>query len=602
MNDYLKIGYMLVKNNKITEKQLNEAILEQERLQAEANNRGLNYSNTKKIGDILVDKKLITSKELSEAVAKQFNLPLFDKLEIRSEDFDGSVVRLIKDSVAKELNAMALKKLSNGKYLVVIVDPGDMRTKITLKRLLRTEVSLMDLHVISRDNFQNLFNQIYNINLSIDNIRKEKKEEDKRRNQNELVLNGSNDITNIIDTVLSNAVKERASDIHIESLDNEIIVRYRIDTVPVIRHSFPKEIENMIIQKFYLECNLSIDKKQKPMDGRFEKTFNGKTYDFRVNFLPSFLPDRSSMKVSIRILNREKLSSKINEVGFTKRTLSNYERMIREPHGLILVVGPMGSGKTTTLYSTIEHLDPKRKIIVTLEDPPEFSIPYVNQCKISVENGFTYAEGLKSILRQDADIILVGEIRDSEVGKLAVQSAEIGRLVFSTLHVDNAVASVLRLNNLGVSPFFVASVLVGVVSQRLVRKICPHCIEDYTPTEDEVLQITSLLGVPRSSLNLKKGRGCDKCNNSGYLGLVPTIEVLNFKEIVALREAVADGELSVDKLTQIAVKHGYKPMIFDAFEKVALGLTTIQEVSRIVLDVNSRKIINDKINESNKSR
>ncbi len=175
MNDYLKIGYMLVKNNKITEKQLNEAILEQERLQAEANNRGLNYSNTKKIGDILVDKKLITSKELSEAVAKQFNLPLFDKLEVRSEDFDGSVVRLIKDSVAKELNAMALKKLPNGKYLVVIVDPGDMRTKITLKRLLRTEVSLMDLHVISKDDFQNLFNQIYNINLSIDNIRKEKK-------------------------------------------------------------------------------------------------------------------------------------------------------------------------------------------------------------------------------------------------------------------------------------------------------------------------------------------------------------------------------------------------------------------------------------------
>lgn len=595
-NEHLRIGQILVKNNKITELQLKEAVDEQEKQKAEARLNGITNLEIKKIGDVLVDKKYVTSKDVAEAIAEQYNLPVFDKFSLTVGEYDKNVVKMLRDTVAKEIQAIALRKDSTGKYFIVAVDPGDMKTKIKLKSLLKTDINLLDFNVISKDNFEGLFNHIYNIALSIDNIKKEREEENRRNLNRGLNLNDGSAIANIVDTVLSTAIQERVSDIHIESINNEVIVRYRVDTVPVIRQRFPREIEPMLVQRFYIECGLPVDQKNIPQDGRFERTFDGKRYDFRVNFMPAYLPDRMTSKISIRILNSDKLAADIKKIGFTDSTFETYDRMIHEPHGLILVVGPMGSGKTTTLYSSIAYLDPQQKIIITLEDPPEFSIEYVNQCKINNIVGFTYASGLKAILRQDADIILVGEIRDTEVGKLAIQSAEIGRLVFSTLHVDNAVSSVLRLKNLGIEPFFVSSVLVGVVSQRLVRRICPHCAQEYTPNPEDVKNASALLKKDLSGVKFKKGVGCQRCNGNGYLGLIPTYEVLNFKEITPLREAVANGTISTEILTNIAVQNGYKPMICDGYDKVVLGYTTFEEVNRIVLDVNGRKLIEKALN------
>lgn len=590
-NEHLRIGTILIKNGKLTEAQLREAVEEQEKQKTNARLNGTTNIEIKKIGDILVDKHFVTYKDVSEAVAEQYNLPLFDRGTVTQDDYDTIIVKQIRDSVSKEIQAIVLKKQPDGKYFVVAVDPGDMKTKIKLKALLRTDISLLNFHVISKENFESLFSHIYQLTMSVDNLKKDREAENKRNLNKGLNLNDGSAIANIVDTLLSTAIKERVSDIHIESINNEVVVRYRIDTVPVIKQRLPKEIEPMLIQRFYIECALPVDQKNIPLDGRFERRFDGKRYDFRVNFMPSYLPDRMSSKISIRILNSDKLAADIKEIGFTDRTFEAYDRMIHEPHGLILVVGPMGSGKTTTLYSSIAYLDPKQRIIVTLEDPPEFSIEYVNQCKINNAVGFTYESGLKAILRQDADIILVGEIRDKEVGKLAVQAAEIGRLVFSTLHVDNAVSSVLRLNNLGIAPFFVSAVLVGVVSQRLVRRICTHCAEEYTPNPEDIKNASALLNKDLRGIKFKKGVGCQHCNNNGYVGLIPAYEVLNFKEITPLREAVSEGTLSTEILTNIAVEHGYKPMIYDGYEKVLLGYTTFEEVNRIVLDVNGRKLI-----------
>lgn len=596
-NEHLRLGSILIKHKKITEAQLKEAIDEQEKLRKAARLSGSSTFELKKIGDILVEKKYVTTRDVALAVSEQYSLPLFEKTTLEPHEYDKNIVRLIRDTIAKEISAIALKKDVNGKFFIVAIDPGDMKTKIKLKTLLKTQVELLDFHVVSKDTFDSLYNHIYNITMSIDNIKKEREAEVKRNLNKGIQLNDGSAIANIVDTILSTAVHERVSDIHIESLNNEVIVRYRVDTVPVIKQRFPKEIEPMLIQRFYIECELPVDQKNIPQDGRFERTFAGKRYDFRVNFMPSYLPERMSSKISIRILNSDKLAANIKEIGFTDSTFNTYDRMIHEPHGLILVVGPMGSGKTTTLYSSIAYLDPLKKIIITLEDPPEFSIEYVNQCKINNAAGFTYASGLKAILRQDADIILVGEIRDTEVGKLAVQAAEIGRLVFSTLHVDNAVSSVLRLKNLGIEPFFVSSVLVGVVSQRLVRRICPKCAQIYTPNPEDIKNASALLKKDLSKMTFKKGVGCEHCNHNGYIGLIPTYEVLNFKEITPLREAVAEGVLSTEILTNIAVENGYKPMIYDGYEKVLLGYTTFEEVNRIVLDVNGRKLIEKAIAE-----
>lgn len=600
-NDYLKIAYLLLSKKKITEIQLKEAvsIQEKQKTSIRLNNRA-DSTEIKKITDILLEKEFVTSKDLAEAIAEFYKLPLFDKPTAENNEFDKNVVKLIRDTVSKEIGAIVLRKTANNGFFVVVTDPGDMKTKIRLKSLLHTEIQLLQFNVISKDNFNALYNHIYKITMSVDNIRREREEENKRNLNRGLNLNDGSAIGDIVDTILGTAITERASDIHIESTKNEVIIRYRIDTVPVIKQRFPKEIEAMLIQRLYMACGLPVDKKAIPQDGRFEKTFDKKRYDFRVNFIPQYLPDRLTSKISIRILNSDKLASDIKEIGFTKRTFELYDRMIHEPHGLILVVGPMGSGKTTTLYSSIAYLNPQEKIIITLEDPPEFSIEYVNQCKINNAAGFTYASGLKAILRQDADIILVGEIRDTEVGKLAIQSAEIGRLVFSTLHVDNAVSSVLRLNNLGIAPFFVSSVLVGVVSQRLVRRTCPNCSEVYTPNPKDIENASALLNMDLRNHVFKKGKGCEKCNQNGYIGLIPTYEILNFKEITPLKEAVSQGVLSTETLTNIAVEHGYKPMLYDGYEKVVLGYTTFEEVNRIVLDVNGRKLIENAKNKNSK--
>ena len=599
-NDYLKIASILIAKNKLTEVQLREAIALQEKQKASLKINGMTSIEIQKISDILLDREFVTSKDIAEATAEMYNLPLFDKSTIDNSEFDKNVVKLIRDTVSKEIGAIVLRKTVNNGFFVVAIDPGDMKTKIKLKTLLHTEIPLLEFNVISKDNFNSLYNHIYNITMSVDNIKREREEENKRNLNRGLNLNDGSAIGNIVDTILKTAIDERASDIHIESTKTEVVVRYRIDTVPVIKQKFPKELEAMLIQRFYIECGLPVDKKTIPQDGRFERKFGEKRYDFRVNFIPQYLPDRLSSKISIRILNSDKLAADIKEIGFTQKTFEAYDRMIHEPHGLILVVGPMGSGKTTTLYSSIAYLNPKEKIIVTLEDPPEFSIEYVNQCKINNSVGFTYASGLKAILRQDADIILVGEIRDTEVGKLAIQSAEIGRLVFSTLHVDNAVSSVLRLNNLGIAPFFVSSVLVGVVSQRLVRRTCPHCSVEYKPNPQDIENASALLNMDLSNHVFKKGVGCERCNGNGYVGLIPTYEILNFKEITPLREAVSQGTLSTEVLTNIAVENGYKPMLYDGYEKVVLGYTTFEEVNRIVLDVNGRKLIEKAKNNSSK--
>lgn len=594
-NNETTLDEILIKNNKITRTVWDDAAKEANDYNQKLILSGRNNEPRKKAVQILLEKQLLSPKDVAEATAEQLDLPLYNKDTFNLKDVDKTLLRQLRDVVASDIKAMPVRKTPDGKIEILAVDPSDMRMKIRLKAIFRVEFSFFNFIVISSNDFDTIFNQSYKLDLGVESIKNERKDEFRNSNRSLLDNFDGGAIVDIVDTLLREAIKSRASDIHIESTETNVVVRYRIDTIPVIVQELSVEIEPMLIQRFFLECNVPIDKKNKPQDGRFERVFDGKRYDFRVNFMPLYLPTRLAVKIAIRILNMDKVAANIEEIGFTSKCLEDYKRMITQPQGLILVVGPMGSGKTTTLYSTIAYLGPKDRVIITLEDPPEFSTAYVTQSKIESEIGYNFADGLKAILRQDADIILLGEIRDTEVGSLAVEASIIGRLVLSTLHADSAISTILRLSNLEIPAESIATALVGVASQRLVRRICTSCKEEYTPDPYDIKGAEALLGMDLSNHKFYKGKGCDKCNHTGYIGLIPTYEILNFKEIPALKSAVADGNLSIVKLTDIAVANGYRPMVFDGYEKVINGFTTFDEINRIVIDATLRNVVNEAI-------
>lgn len=594
-NNEITLDEVLIKNNKITRTVWDDAVKEANDYNQKLIVSGRNNVPRKKAIQILLEKQILSPKDVAEATAEQLDLPLYNKDTFNVKDMDKVLLRQLRDVVANDIKAMPVKKTPDGKIEILAVDPSDMRMKIRLKAIFRVEFSFFNFIVISSNDFDTVYNQSYKLDLGVESIKNERKEEFRNSNRSLLDNFDGGAIVDIVDTLLREAIKSRASDIHIESTETNVVVRYRIDTIPVIVQELSVEIEPMLIQRFFLECNVPIDKKNKPQDGRFERVFDGKRYDFRVNFMPLYLPTRLAVKIAIRILNMDKVAANIEEIGFTSKCLEDYKRMITQPQGLILVVGPMGSGKTTTLYSTIAYLGPKDKVIITLEDPPEFSTAYVTQSKIESEIGYNFADGLKAILRQDADIILLGEIRDTEVGSLAVEASIIGRLVLSTLHADSAISTILRLSNLEIPAESIATALVGVASQRLVRRICTSCKEEYKPDPYDIKGAEALLGIDLSNHKFYKGKGCDKCNHTGYTGLIPTYEILNFKEIPALKSAVADGNLSIVKLTELAVANGYRPMVFDGYEKVINGFTTFDEINRIVIDATLRNVVNEAI-------
>lgn len=594
-NNEITLDEVLIKNNKISRTVWDDAVKEANDYNQKLIVSGRNNVPRKKAIQILLEKQILSPKDVAEATAEQLDLPLYNKDTFNVKDMDKVLLRQLRDVVANDIKAMPVKKTPDGKIEILAVDPSDMRMKIRLKAIFRVEFSFFNFIVISSNDFDTVYNQSYKLDLGVESIKNERKEEFRNSNRSLLDNFDGGAIVDIVDTLLREAIKSRASDIHIESTETNVVVRYRIDTIPVIVQELSVEIEPMLIQRFFLECNVPIDKKNKPQDGRFERVFDGKRYDFRVNFMPLYLPTRLAVKIAIRILNMDKVAANIEEIGFTSKCLEDYKRMITQPQGLILVVGPMGSGKTTTLYSTIAYLGPKDKVIITLEDPPEFSTAYVTQSKIESEIGYNFADGLKAILRQDADIILLGEIRDTEVGSLAVEASIIGRLVLSTLHADSAISTILRLSNLEIPAESIATALVGVASQRLVRRICTSCKEEYKPDPYDIKGAEALLGIDLSNHKFYKGKGCDKCNHTGYTGLIPTYEILNFKEIPALKSAVADGNLSIVKLTELAVANGYRPMVFDGYEKVINGFTTFDEINRIVIDATLRNVVNEAI-------
>ncbi len=387
-------------------------------------------------------------------------------------------------------------------------------------------------------------------------------------------------IAKIVSTILDFSVKGRASDIHIEPEETRTKVRYRIDGILQEKLSLPRTIHEALVSRIKILSEMKIDEKRIPQDGRFTFRSKNDEVDLRVSTLPTVFGE----KVVMRLLKKTGGIPSLTDLGFGGPHLKELEEAIAKPYGIILITGPTGSGKTTTLYSILSRLNKPTVNIVTLEDPVEYQIAGINQAQINVQAGLTFATGLRAFLRQDPNIILVGEVRDKETTQLAIQAALTGHLVFSTLHTNNAATAIPRLIDLGAESFLIASVLTAILAQRISRKICPYCKVSYQASPEVTANMKSVLGplFPKkfetSPVTLSKGKGCQECNQSGYLGRIAIFEIL--KVTTAINQHVLRQE-SAEIIEETAKKEGFIRMIEDGYLKVLDGITTMEEVLRV---------------------
>ncbi len=385
-------------------------------------------------------------------------------------------------------------------------------------------------------------------------------------------------IAKIVSTILEYAVTSRASDVHIEPQEDRVRIRYRIDGILYDKLSLPKSVQEAVLSRIKILSEMKIDEHRTPQDGRFNFKVEDKEVDLRISVLPTTFGE----KIVMRLLRKSGGVPSLEELGLNGSSIRNLETAMLRPHGIIIVVGPTGSGKTTTLYSVLNKLNTTRVNISTLEDPVEYQMPGINQVQVNPAVGLTFAEGLRSFLRQDPNIILVGEIRDKETTELAIQAALTGHLVFSTLHTSNAAGALPRLLDLGAETFLLASTMNAVLGQRIVRKICPHCKVEFTPPQQIVDEMKIVLGkyFPESKKEVKfyKGKGCEECGDTGYIGRVGIFETLPISDKIAAMVLQHSDSGTIEKE---AISEGMITMKQDGYLKVLSGITTVEEVLRV---------------------
>ncbi|MEO0475091.1 MAG: GspE/PulE family protein [Planctomycetota bacterium] len=382
---------------------------------------------------------------------------------------------------------------------------------------------------------------------------------------------GSSPVIRFVNYLIYNAVKEGASDIHIEPQEKKLQVRYRIDGVLFDAMNPPAHMKNAIVSRLKIMANLDIAERRVPQDGRIRAMVHGRKLDLRMSTLPMV----SGEKVVLRILDTRSIQVQLDDLGMSEDMLQMWKGQIKQPHGIVLVTGPTGSGKTTTLYSSLNQMDRQKLNISTVEDPVEYHLGGINQTQTHESIGMSFAGALRALLRQDPDVIMVGEIRDGETSKIAIQASLTGHLVLSTLHTNDAPSAVTRLINIGVEPYLIGSALNAVVAQRLVRKICDHCKEQ-EPPDPHIAEHLAMQGVAIDEVWV--GKGCDKCRNTGYSGRVGLYEMLLLND--QLRDRIA-GNPNVTEFRRMCIEGGMVTLRQDGFQKVARGLTTVDEVLRV---------------------
>ena len=547
------LGKILIEDRILTREQLEEALAE-------------HASTGRSLGDVLVSKQMATEEQVMVALGKQHGLPY---IPLGEYEIDPEVVAPVSEVMARRYKIIPVDRTGNT-LTVALSDPANifllddirLRTKMEIIPLLSTEVDIEAAINKYYGNNADAFEQL--IGSAADDV---EVVEQKGDDENGLDDADAAPVIKLVNLIIAEAIRNRVSDIHLEPQENSVQVRYRIDGRLKLMPSPPKRLQSAMISRLKIMAGADIAERRKPQDGRFEMRTGSKKVDFRVSFLPTVFGE----KVVIRLLDPTNLMLDMTKLGFEQESLNKFEKSILKPYGMILVTGPTGSGKSTTLYSALTRINDPEKNVITVEDPIEFQVAGINQVPVHPEAGLTFAAGLRSILRQDPDIIMIGEIRDLETAEISVKAALTGHLLLSTLHTNDAPSAIQRLTNMGVEPFLVTASLVLVVAQRLVRRVCPNCKEPYEPP----VELLQELGMSPGSYTFQKGHGCSTCTETGYKGRVALYEVM------AMTDALSDGVirgLSTHELRQIAKEEGMTTLRDSGLAKIAVGLTTPEEV------------------------
>lgn len=534
----------------------------------------------KKTGEILIDMGAADDIEIAEALAEQLEIPFVRLNDIEIPD---EIISLVPHSLAHKYSLIPKEKTSKG-LIVAMSNPLDLSalndlcfvTRMPIQAAVAPERDIIEAigKYYSKQDMEKDLDVLTDIEEGLEIIQAQKEEEDLESVQDLLDMTERPPIVKFTNAMLVNAINQKASDIHIEPQKNSVTIRYRIDGVMRATMKVDKYIHSPLVSRIKVVSDMDISVRRKPQDGRTQVKYRGKTYDLRVSSIPTSYGE----KITIRILNPDMAGIGFEDLGLTKKAYEDLLEVVSMPQGIVLITGPTGSGKSTTLYACLNKLNSPDVNIVTVEDPVEYDIQGINQVQINPKAGITFAGGLRSLLRQDPDIIMVGEIRDSETAKIACQAAQTGHLVLSTLHTNDAPSAVVRLSDLGIEAFLISSSLVAVVGQRLVRRICEKCKTRHTPNP-KLFKRPPLNTIDTNSATFWKGTGCEACQQTGYKGRLGIYEVL--KVTPTLREAITP-EMSDVVLKKAAEKEGFKPMIMDGVVKAMQGKTTIEEVLRVV--------------------
>ena len=558
----LRLGELLLENNLITEEQLNIALEEQKA-------KGI------KLGEAIIGLGYVTQDAINDLLCQQLNI---DFVDLRKIEIDDSIARMVGEKVVRKYmllpfalddrQANVIKVAMEDPMNIMAIDDIGIITGMTVQPYLSTHayISTAIDKLYGKSQANAIAEQFMKEQGSGDDA--DNAEENKRQDVD------NSPVVKLVNNIIEGGVRQRASDIHIEPFEYNVRVRYRIDGVLREIISYDRALYAAIIARLKVISGMDISEKRKPQDGRITITVDRREYDIRVSNLPTVFGE----KVVMRLASKEGFKRDKKDLGLSPTDLVKFDNILRNPHGIILVTGPTGSGKSTTLYTALSELASDEVNIITVEDPVEANVDNVNQVQVNVKANLTFASALRSILRQDPDIIMIGEIRDGETAEIAVKASITGHLVVSTLHTNSTAASISRLIDMGIEPYLLGDSLVGIIAQRLVRRLCPECKEPYEADEEE----KRVLKVPQNEpLKLYKACGCEACGNTGYYGRIGVYEIMPISR--KIKNLIASGA-NADEITAQAVTEGMNTLRMSASNYVKQGLTSFSEMMKITYE------------------
>lgn len=565
------IGQICVNLKLITKDQLDQALEKQKQLKEES------------LGDVLVNMGLIGEKDRVRCLGEQWGVPFVELAELKPEP---DVIKMVAQEMARRHKVIPVAR-NNGKLSLAMKNPLDIFVIDEIRLMTGVEVEPM---IACEEEIVAAIGRCYHSEASVKKAVSEVmrdiegadidfttteavKEEDISIEQLK-ELSEEAPVIRLANLIISRAVADGASDIHIEPTKEAVRIRFRIDGILHEAMAAPKKVQASLTSRIKIMAEMDIAEKRAPQDGRIGAVIDGRQFDFRVSTLPSVYGE----KIVLRVLDKSSISIGLNRLGLLPETQERFESLIMRSYGIILVTGPTGSGKSTTLYSVLSKLNSGEKNILTIEDPVEYELGGVTQVQVNKKAGLTFAAGLRTMLRQDPNIIMLGEIRDAETATIAVEAALTGHLVLSTLHTNDAPGATTRLIDMGIEPFLISSGVIGVLAQRLVRCICPKCKEQYKPPLDAVKR----LGIPMdqgSTVTFYRGKGCDHCKGSGYKGRIGVYELMFMTD--KIRDLIL-ARSSSHLIRQAAIESGMKTLKEDAMEKILLGTTSLEESLRVI--------------------